>query len=111
LTFFQLLLGPANATFSGYLLLGILNPADELVAGQWSDVLPGIECREIGDQRGSQVYWKLVDDPTRDSLAAHEATVAVPMTIELFYLCECPTTRDFDRCPATTRTVEDPLFA
>jgi len=33
LAFLQLLLGPANAAFSGHLLLGILDPADELVAG------------------------------------------------------------------------------
>jgi len=51
LTFLQFLLGPANAPFSGHLLLGIFDPADELVASEWSDVLPGIECGEIGDQR------------------------------------------------------------
>jgi len=32
LAILQLLLGPANATFSGRLLPGILDPADELVA-------------------------------------------------------------------------------
>src|SRR6188472_778150 len=51
----ELLLGPADATFSGPLLLGILDPADELVARQGRDVLPGIECRGVGDQRLAQV--------------------------------------------------------
>ena len=55
LAILQLLLGPANATFSGRLLLGILDPADELVARQGRDVLPGIECRGVGHQRLAQV--------------------------------------------------------
>jgi hypothetical protein len=33
LALLQLLLGPPNAALSGGLLLGILDPADELVAG------------------------------------------------------------------------------
>jgi hypothetical protein len=33
LAFLQLLLGPPNAALSSALLLGILDPADELVAG------------------------------------------------------------------------------
>ena len=49
LAFLQLLLGSANAAFSSHLLLGIHDPADELVAGQGRDVLPGIECRGVGD--------------------------------------------------------------
>src|SRR5205823_2810765 len=48
LAFFQLLLGPPNAARPGGLLLGILDPADELVAGQWRDVVPGIEGRRVG---------------------------------------------------------------
>ena len=55
LAILQLLLGPANATFSGRLLLGILDPADELVARQGCDVLPSIECGGVGDQRLAQV--------------------------------------------------------
>jgi hypothetical protein len=55
LAILQLLLGPANAAFSGRLLLGILDPADELVARQGRDVLPGIECRCVGDQRLAQI--------------------------------------------------------
>jgi len=76
LALIQLLLGPANAAFSGHLLLGILDPADELIAGQRHDVLPGIECRGVGDQRFAQVCGKLVHHPAGHSLAAHRATVA-----------------------------------
>ena len=76
LAFLQLLLSPANAAFSGHLLLGILDPADELVAGQRRDVLPGMECRRVGDQRLAQVYRKLVHHPTGHLRAAHMATVA-----------------------------------
>ncbi len=76
LAFLQLLLCPANAAFSGHLLLGILDPADELVAGQRCDVLPGIECRGVGDQRLAQVFWKLVHHTTGHLQAAHRATVA-----------------------------------
>ena len=55
LAILQLLLGPANAAVSGRLLLGILDPADELVARQGCDVLPNIECRGVGGQRLAQV--------------------------------------------------------
>jgi hypothetical protein len=51
LTFLKLLLSPTNAALSGLLLLGILDPADELVAGQRRNVLPGIECGRVGDER------------------------------------------------------------
>ncbi len=71
LAFLELLLGPANATFSGGLLLGVLDPADELVAGERGDVLPGIKRRRVGDQRPAQVLWKLVHHPTGHSRAAH----------------------------------------
>jgi uridine phosphorylase len=72
----QLLLGPANAAFPGHLLLGILNPTDELVAGQRGDVLPGVECCPVGHQRLPQIWGKLVHHPTGDSRAAHATTVA-----------------------------------
>src|SRR5437763_9544716 len=75
LALLQLFLGPANAAFSGHFLLGILDPADELVAGERRDVLPGIECRGVGGQRLAQVSWKLVHHPTGHSRAAHRATV------------------------------------
>jgi hypothetical protein len=71
LAFFQLLLGPPNAALPGRLLLGILDPADELVAGERRDVLPGIQCRGIGDQRLLQVSGQLVHDSTGHSLAGH----------------------------------------
>ena len=51
LTFLQLLHGPADAAFSGHGLLGIFHPADELIARQRCDVLPGVERRRVGDQR------------------------------------------------------------
>ena len=71
LALFQLFLGPANATCSGHLLLGILDPADELVAGQRRDVPPGIECCRVGDQRAAQICGKSVHHPAGHSLAAH----------------------------------------
>ena len=71
LALFQLFLGPANATCSGHLLLGILDPADELVAGQRRDVPPSIECCRVGDQRAAQICGKSVHHPARHSLAAH----------------------------------------
>jgi hypothetical protein len=67
LAFLKLLLGSANAAFSGHLLLGILDPADELVAGQRRDVPPGSERRRVGDQRFAQVFRKLVNHPTGHS--------------------------------------------
>ena len=54
---------------------GILDPADELVAGQRCDVLPGIERRGLGDQRFPEVRWKLVHHPTGHSRGAHRSTV------------------------------------
>jgi len=73
LAFLQLLVGPANATLSGHFLLGILDPADELVTGQRRDVVPGIECGGVGDQRLAQVGGKLVHHATRHSRATHRA--------------------------------------
>jgi hypothetical protein len=76
LAFLKLLLRSANATLSGHPLLGILDPADELVAGQRRYVLPGIERRRVGDQRFAQVFGKLVHHPTGHWLAAHKTMVA-----------------------------------
>jgi hypothetical protein len=73
LAFLELLLGPANPALSGHLLLGIFDPANELVAGQGRDVLPRVECRGVGDQRLAQVCGQLVHHPTGHSLAAHRA--------------------------------------
>src|SRR5215471_4152262 len=75
LTFFQLLLGPADAPCSGRLLLGVLDPADELVSRQRRDVLPRIERGRIADECGAQVDGKLVDHASRHSRAAHSVTV------------------------------------
>ena len=52
-------------------LLGILDPADELVAGQRRDVCPGIERRGVGDQRLTQIPRQLVHHATGNLLAAH----------------------------------------
>src|ERR1700737_5403030 len=71
----QLLRGPPNAALSGPVLLGILDPADELVAGQGRDVFPGIECRAVGDERLTQVRGQLMYHPTGHSLAAHAPMV------------------------------------
>jgi len=84
LAFLQLLLGPANAPSSGHFLLRILDPADELVAGQRRDVLPGIECRGVSHQRLAQVGWKLVHHPTGHLRAGHRATVQRVISAETF---------------------------
>jgi len=63
LAFLQLLLGPANAAFSGRMLLGILDPTDELVTGRGRDVFPGAECRRVGEQCVTQVGGQRVYDP------------------------------------------------
>ena len=74
--FLKLLLGSANAAFSGHLLLGILDPADELVAGQRRYVVPGIERPGVADQRLTQVCGQLVHHATGHSRATHKTTVA-----------------------------------
>src|SRR6478735_114999 len=76
LALLQFFLGAADASCAGRVLLGIFDPADELVARQRRDVLPRIECGGIVDQGAAQVGRQLVHHPTRHSLAAHEATVA-----------------------------------
>src|SRR5258705_11633460 len=77
LAFFQLLPRPANAALSGHLLLGILDPADELIARQGRDVLPGGECRGGICQGLAQVRGKFVHHPTGHALAAHRARVTL----------------------------------
>jgi len=76
LAFLELFLGSANALFSGYLLLGILYPADELVAGQRRYVRPGVERRSVGGQSFAKVFRKLVHHSTGHSMA-HETTIAL----------------------------------
>ena len=50
------------------------------------DVLPGSECREIGDQRLAQVCGQLVHHPTGHSLAAH-GSQRNPMCQTVFRQC------------------------
>src|ERR1700736_4544222 len=76
LALLQLLPGPPNAALPSGVLLGMLDPADELVAGQGRDVLPGIECRGIGDQRLEQIHREFMHDPAGHRLAAHSSIVA-----------------------------------
>ena len=71
----QLLLRPADATRPGRWLLGILDPADELVASQRSDVHPRGERRAVPDQRLPKICGKLVHDTAWNSLGAHGANV------------------------------------
>ena len=78
LTFLQFLLGSANATVSGDLLLGVLDPADELVAGQGRDVVPGVTCRGVGDERLAQVAGQFVHYATGQSGAPHKVKVVGP---------------------------------
>ena len=75
MAFFQLFSGPTNATFSSGLLLGVVDPADELVACQGSDVDPGGERRRAGDERLSEIGRKLVDHSTGHSFAAHDRDI------------------------------------
>ena len=76
LALLQLLPGPADPAFPGHRLLGILDPADELVAGQRRDVPPGVECRRVRHQRQAQVAGKPVHHTTGHARAAHGTTVA-----------------------------------
>ena len=75
LTLLQLLLGTANAALSSLLLLGIFDPADELVAGQGRDVLPRGECCRVGNQRFAEVYGQIVHHPTGHLLVVHVARI------------------------------------
>jgi hypothetical protein len=75
LAFLELLPCTPNAAFTGCLLLGILDPTDELIAGQGRDVLPRIECRGVGDQRLTQVRRQLMYDSTGHSLTGHRSMV------------------------------------
>jgi len=77
LAFLEFFLRPANAPSSGRLLLGILDPADELVAGERRDVVPSLKCCLVSDQRRAKVCGKLVYRPTGNPLAAHRVKVAV----------------------------------
>jgi hypothetical protein len=71
LAFLKFLLRPTDAALSGGVLLGILDPADELVARQGRDVVPRSECHGVCHQRLPQIRREGVNHPTRNSLAAH----------------------------------------
>jgi hypothetical protein len=53
LTLFQLFLRTANSSLARNFLLGIVNPANELIASQWRNVDPGFECGRVRDERTS----------------------------------------------------------
>ena len=49
LAFLEFFLGATDASFPGLLLLGVLDPADELVAAQRRAVFPEFQCGGIGE--------------------------------------------------------------
>ena len=73
---FQLLLSPADPAFTRGRLFRVDDPADELVAGQGRDVLPGVERWRVGDQRSTQIDREVVHHATGNSRTAHDPTVA-----------------------------------
>src|SRR5688572_12620761 len=73
LALFQFLAGSADASFARLLLPCVLDPADELVAGERCDVIPGSERRRIGDARAAQVCGQLVYNAAWYALVAHAA--------------------------------------
>jgi hypothetical protein len=73
--FLKFLLRPADPARSGLLLFGIFDPANELVARQRRDVLPGSQRHGVSDQGLAEVCGELVHDSTGYSLAAHGAMV------------------------------------
>src|SRR3954453_19940832 len=84
LAFLQFVLRPPDPPLPSGLLLRILDPADELVAGQRRYVPPGFEGRRVGDQRLAQICGERVNDPARHALtAAHAGSVAGARAAEL----------------------------
>ena len=75
LAFFELLLGPANAALSSHLLLGVLDPADELVARQGRDVLPGSERLELAISAARRSAGSLCTTPPGTRLPLTAASV------------------------------------
>lgn len=76
LAFQEFFLGSANAALPSRPLLRVLDPADELVAGQGRDVVPGIECRGVSEQRLVQICGQLVHHPTGHFLTGHRTTIS-----------------------------------
>jgi hypothetical protein len=62
--FLELFAGAADAALAGGLLLGVFDPADELVAGQRGDVKPRGERVVAAAEALAQVGGELVDDAT-----------------------------------------------
>src|ERR1700759_1449195 len=73
--FLELFARAPDAALARGLLLGLLDPADELVAGERRDVLPGVERCRVGDQRLAQVRGQLVHDAAGQSWSAHAPIV------------------------------------
>jgi hypothetical protein len=71
LAFFELLLRPADPAFPRHLLLGVLDPADELVASERRDVPPRVQRNPVRTQRQAEILGQRVDHPTRHVCVAH----------------------------------------
>ena len=74
----KFLLRPSNTAFSGCWLLGILDPADELIPGKRGDVFPCLKSHRISDKGAVQVGWQSMGHPTGDSDPEHTKTVSDP---------------------------------
>src|SRR5947209_4400851 len=73
--FAQLFLCPPDAPLARGLVLGVLDPTDELVASQRRDVLPELECRGVGPPRVAQVLRELMYPATGHRLVGHRRIV------------------------------------
>lgn len=73
--FLEFLVGAPDATRPGDLLLGVFDPADELVSGQRRDVHPGFERRGAGDEGSTQIEGKLVHHPAWNASAPASPTL------------------------------------
>jgi len=76
LTLLEFVQGDLEPTLTGGLLLSVLDPADELVAGKRCDVLPRPLCRWMGDQCAAQVQWQLMHHTTGNTRGDVKASVA-----------------------------------
>jgi hypothetical protein len=73
LTLLEFFLGASDPTLSGGLPLGVIDPADELVARQRRDVSPRSQRPGVGQQCRTQVGGKLVHYPAGHRVTAHGA--------------------------------------
>jgi len=71
----KLFLSATDPAGSSLILLGVLNPTDELVASQGGDVLPTVQREVVCEQGLPQVSWKFVDDSARNALATHRKKI------------------------------------